>query len=334
VAGIIGAGQFAKRVLLPEIRRCGVPIRMIASATGISGVHAGRKFDAEKTTTDYREVLHDPAINVVFIATRHGEHAELVAEALSSGKHVFVEKPLAIDEEGLSRVCEAYEAHSHLQLMAGFNRRFAPHAVKVKELLAGRSKALSARILVNAGEIPQEHWANDPQSGGGRIVGEGCHFIDLLAFLVGSPICEVHSFAASDARGRPGSTATISLRFTDGSIGAVDYWCDGPRSFPKERVELFSDGRAVVIDNWRRLVAYEWPGAPKMRMRQDKGHACEIAMFLRRVAEGGEPLIPFDELLMVSRATLAAVQSVVARSPIALPSSQESTHPRPTARVS
>jgi len=319
VVGVIGAGQFTKLVLLPELRRCGVPIRFIASATGVSGVHAGRKFEVERTTADYRELLADPSIHIVFIATRHGDHARMVSEALSHGKHVFVEKPLAIDEDGLEQVRGAYLDRPDLQLLVGFNRRFAPHAVKVREELAGRTRPMTIRVLVNAGAIPADHWANDPASGGGRIIGEGCHFIDLVVFLTRAPVVEINAMAVAPQTQRSlEETATITLRLADGSIGTVDYWCNGPRSYPKERIEVFSDGRAVTIDNWRRLHAYDWPGMPKMRIRQNKGHVDEISTFLRRVAEGGPPLIPFEEIAMVTEATFAAVQSIRERRPISL----------------
>jgi predicted dehydrogenase/threonine dehydrogenase-like Zn-dependent dehydrogenase len=319
VVGMIGAGQFAKHVLLPAIRKSGAAIRFVASATGVSGVHAARKFDAEQTTTDYREVLDDSSINVVFIATRHGDHARLTAEAVKKGKHVFVEKPLAIDAEGVDQVRRAHEARPDLHIMVGFNRRFAPHALKVRQMLANRVQPVAARVTVNAGEIAEEHWARDPLQGGGRVVGEACHFVDLLMFLVGSPIRQVHAAAVEAGNRRtPSETMTIHLLFADGSIGAIDYWCNGPRSFPKERVEIFSEKRAVVIENWRRLQSYDWPGMPRMRMRQDKGYTQEISSFLRRVAEGGMPLVPFEDLELVSEATFAAVQSVRNRAPVPL----------------
>jgi len=306
VVGLIGSGHFARRVLLPALKACGADVRSIASAGGVSGLHAAKKFDAEQTTTDYREVLSDSKINVVFIATRHDDHSRIAAEALQAGKHVFVEKPLAIDEEGLARVREAHSLRSDLQLMVGFNRRFAPHAVKVREALSGRANPLSMRILVNAGVLPPEHWTHDPSIGGGRILGEACHFVDLAMFLAGSPIRTVEAASL----GAPDGSVSVQLTFTDGSIAAIDYWCNGPQSFPKERVEVFSDGRAVVIDNWRRLDSYDWAGMPTMRLRQNKGHDAEIGAFLQRVREGGAPLIPFAELDLVTRATLAVVQSL------------------------
>ncbi len=310
VVGVIGAGNFTKLVLLPAIQAAGGRLRTVGSAGGVSGLHAARKFEADEATTDYRGVLADPEINAVFITTRHSSHARMTAEALAAGKHVFVEKPLAIDEEGLELVRAAHAAHPDRQLMVGFNRRFAPHAEKVRAMLAGRSQPVAVSIMVNAGDIPPDSWIQDPAVGGGRIVGEGCHFIDLLMFLVGRPIASVQANMFG-----PGGVAvredkmTISLTFADGSIGTVHYWANGPKSFPKERVEVFSEGRVVVIDNWRRLTAYDWPGAPSMKMRIDKGHREEIARFLRGVAAGGPALIPFEELDMVTVASFAAVRA-------------------------
>jgi predicted dehydrogenase/threonine dehydrogenase-like Zn-dependent dehydrogenase len=308
--GLIGTGSFARMVLLPAIRVAGVPVHSVSSARGVSGVHAARRFDVAEVTTDYRELLASEAVNTVFIATRHDTHARLAAEALRAGKHVFVEKPLAIDEEGLELVRAALAEHPHLQLMVGFNRRFAPHARKVRELLGRRAQPLAASILVNAGDIPAEHWIQDPAVGGGRIVGEACHFLDLLRFLVGCPIDTVQAaMFGPQAGGVRDDKMSVTLTFEDGSIGSVHYWANGPKSFPKERVEVFCAGRVLVIENWRRLAAYDWPGAPRMRSRLDKGHNAEVASFLRAVAEGGPSPIPFTEIDEVTRASFAAVRA-------------------------
>jgi predicted dehydrogenase/threonine dehydrogenase-like Zn-dependent dehydrogenase len=310
VVGVIGAGNFTKLVLLPAIQAAGGRLKSVGSAGGVSGLHAARKFDAEEATTDYRGILDDREINAVFITTRHSAHAKMAAEALAAGKHVFVEKPLAIDEDGLDLVRKAHAAHPAQQLMVGFNRRFAPHAEKVRAMLAGRSQPTAISIMVNAGDIPADSWIQDPGVGGGRIIGEGCHFIDLLMYLVGRPIASVQAsmFGGGGVAVRE-DKMTLSFTFADGSIGTVHYWANGPKSFPKERVEVFSEGRVVMIDNWRRLVAYDWPGAPAMKMRIDKGHREEIARFLKSVAAGGPPLIPFEQLDMVTVASFAAVRA-------------------------
>lgn len=309
LVGVIGAGNFTKLVLLPAIQAAGAPLKAVASAGGVTGFHAARKFEAEEASSDHRALLADPAVSAVFITTRHSAHAGMVCDALEAGKHVFVEKPLAIDEEGLQRVRAAHAKRSDLQLMVGFNRRFAPHAVKARELLQGRSQPVAVGILVNAGFIPPDNWNHDPESGGGRIIGEGCHFVDLARFLVGAPIVRVQAVMVGEKAGVREDKMTISLTHADGSISTVQYWANGPKSFPKERVEVFSEGRVLQIDNWRRLNSWDWRGAPSMKMSQDKGHKAEVAAFVQSVSRGGAPLIPFDELDEVTRATFAAMKS-------------------------
>ena len=310
VVGVIGSGNFTKLVLLPALKAAGARLGSVASAGGVTALHAARKFEADEATSDYRTILESPEINTVFITTRHHTHARMAAEALQAGKHVFVEKPLAIDAEGLELVRAAHVARPDRHLMVGFNRRFAPHAVAARRLLAGRSQPVAISILVNAGEIPANTWFHDPQVGGGRMIGEGCHFIDLARFLVGHPIATVQ--AVQFGRGTvatPDDKMTVSLTFADGSIATLHYWANGPKSFPKERVEIFSEGRVLVIDNWRQMQAHAWPAASRMKIRQDKGHNAEVAAFLQVVASGGAPLIPFDELDEVTRASFAAVKS-------------------------
>ncbi|HVO27029.1 MAG TPA: bi-domain-containing oxidoreductase [Candidatus Margulisiibacteriota bacterium] len=327
--GVIGAGNFTKQVLLPAIKAAGATIAAVASAGGVTSLHAARKFAAEQATSDYQEILRAPGINAVFVATRHDTHARIVVEALQAGKHVFVEKPLAIDPQGLELVRAAYAAHSDRLLMVGFNRRFAPHAIKAQQLLAGRSQPIAVRIMVNAGAVPATHWVRDPLAGGGRIIGEACHFIDLALFLVGHAITGVQAMSTTHLADGDASTS-ISLTFSDGSIASIDYWTNGPRSYPKERVEIFSQGRVLTIDNWRALQAHEWPGVSRMGRRQDKGHGNEVAAFLRSITTGGAPLIPFAEIEMVTAASFAAVQSaaegVMIR--LAAPTTQQS-NPRP-----
>ena len=310
IVGVIGAGNFTKQVLLPAIKETGADVRSIASAGGVTAAHLSKKFGVPETTSDYRTILSSPDITTVFISTRHDTHAPMAAEALKAGKHVFVEKPLAIDEQGLECVRQAHTEHPDLQLMVGFNRRFAPHTLAAKCLLSGRSNPLAIIVTVNAGQLPSDHWLHDPNVGGGRIIGEGCHFIDLAMHLVGHPISSVQAVMfGPDAGSARDDKTTISLTFTDGSIATVHYLANGPKTFPKERIEIFSDGRVLVLDNWRKLVPYNWPVAKAMKIRQDKGHKAEVAAFLDRVRTGGAPLVPFGELDITTVATFAAVRS-------------------------
>jgi len=310
VVGMIGAGMYTKGVLLPALAATGARLKTIASAGGLSSRHAGKKFGAEQLSTDYKEMLADGEINTVFITTRHGSHPAMVIEALEAGKHVFVEKPLAVDEAGLARVIAARDAHPEQRLLVGFNRRFAPLAVKARALLAGRTEPIAVNITVNAGAIPADHWVHDPEAGGGRIIGEGCHFIDLATFLIGSSIRTVSAvaFGHGACAVREDKTTIISS-FSDGSIATIHYLANGSKSYPKETVTVFSEGRVLEIANWRKLIGHGFSGFSKQGGRLDKGHRAEVAEFLARIRDGGPPMIPFETLVTVTRASFAAVSA-------------------------
>jgi len=302
----IGAGNYSSAVLIPAFKAAGARLRIVASSGGITGLHAGRKFGFEQTTTDADAVLGDPETTAVVITTRHDSHAGFVLRALAAGKDVFVEKPLCLTlaelqeiEEQARRLAEAGSAH---RLMVGFNRRFAPHVRKVKELLAGTPGPKSLVMTVNAGAIPADHWTQDPAVGGGRLTGEACHFIDLLRFLVGSAITSHSVVTMASATG---DTATIQLGFADGSIGTVHYYANGSRRFPKERLEVFAAGRVLQLDNFRRLSAFGWPGFKGMRLwRQDKGQKACAAAFVAALRKGLPSPIPLEELVEVSRVAI------------------------------
>ncbi|MCC6587588.1 MAG: bi-domain-containing oxidoreductase [Bryobacterales bacterium] len=300
--GVIGAGGYACKVLLPAFLKASANLISIASRSGLSAATAGRRFHFKKATTDIHSMLSDPRIDTIVIATRHDSHAQLVCDALTAGKHVFVEKPLAISADQLEAVRNAYTSTTVPRLlMVGFNRRFAPHVQRIKQLLASSPAAKSFIYTVNAGVIPPDHWTQDSSIGGGRILGEACHFIDLLRFLAASPIASVQtSRLAAD-------TVTISLTFADGSIGSIHYFANGNKSFPKERLEVFASGRILLLDNFRSLRGHGWPGFKKMNLwRQDKGADAMAAAFMAAVREGKPSPIPFDELLEVTQATLQA----------------------------
>lgn len=315
--GFIGAGNYSTQVLIPAFKSAGVNLEVIASSGGVSGAHAGRKFGFRRTTTDTDSILSDPALNTVVIATRHDTHAHFVCKALKAGKHVFVEKPLAITEEQLGEVVQTYQAirseGKNPILMVEFNRRFAPQIVKMKALLSAVSEPKSLVMTVNAGMIPPDHWTQDPNVGGGRIIGEACHFIDLLRFLVGHPIVGMHAAAMERGPGVvvPNDVVTITLQFADGSLGTVHYFANGHKSFPKERLEVFTAGRILQLDNFRRLRGYGWPGFSRMNLwSQDKGNRAAVAAFVEAVRLGKPSPIPFDEIVEVTRATFSAVQAI------------------------
>ncbi len=319
VVAVIGAGSFAKNFMLPGVQKAGARIKSVASAGGASAFHAARKFSAEQAVSDLDAILTDPEINAVLISTRHSLHAAQVVRALDAGKHVFCEKPLAIDEEQLAEVRAAHGRNPHLQLMVGFNRRFAPHAIKLREMLRGRSQPIAIDMLINAGDVPAEHWAQDSEVGGGRVVGEGCHFIDLAMFLVGHPITTVSAVMFGPQAGRlREDKLSISMTFADGSIATVHYWANGPRVFPKETVTVFSENRVAIINNWRFLTSYDWRGMPRMRSRVDKGHFAEFEAFIQRVHCGGDQVIPFAEQDLVTVATFAAMRAARERTTIQL----------------
>jgi predicted dehydrogenase len=309
----IGAGNYSTAVLIPAFKEAGAQLRTVASSGGVSGVHAGRKFGFEQTTTDTDTVFADPQVNTVVITTRHDSHSRLTCQALNAGKHVFVEKPLALTLADLKELERVYRGVKDRIVMVGFNRRFASQVQRMKELLVGVRDPKTLVMTVNAGAIPAQHWTQDPAVGGGRIVGEACHFVDLVRFLIGSPVI---GFQAASMGKVPGlavaeDKATITLSFEDGSIATILYLANGHKSFPKERLEVFCAGRILQLDNFRKLRAFGWPGFTKMNLwRQDKGQKACAAAFVRAVELGGPSPIPFDELLEVSRVTIEVAEAL------------------------
>ncbi len=318
----LGAGNYAGRVLIPAFKAAGATLRTVVSSGGVSAVHYGRKHGFAQASTDAAAMLADPSVDTVVIATRHDAHASQVLAALQAGKHVFCEKPLCLtldelaDIEGALGVTSAGtkgpDAGAPL-LMLGFNRRFAPQVLKIKQLLAAVNEPKSLLMTVNAGAIPSDHWTQDKDVGGGRIVGEGCHFIDLLRHLAGSPIASYHAVALGrhPALEIAADKATITLQFADGSIGTIHYLANGDKGFPKERLEVFCAGRVLQLDNFRKLRGWGWSGFSKMNLwRQDKGQNACARAFVDAVKEGGPGPIPLNELIEVSRVSIEVQQAV------------------------
>ena len=304
----VGSGNYATAVLIPAFKDAGARLKVVASSGGVTGVHAGRKFGFESTTTDTDGVFTDPDVQAIVLSTRHDTHADMACKALRAGKHVFVEKPLALKHEELAQIEQAIAEGTRNgrapMVMVGFNRRFATQVQKVKSLLKGVTGPKSFIMTVNAGAIPAEHWTQDREVGGGRIVGEACHFIDLLRFLAGSAITG-HRVSVMDTKTR--DTVSIELSFADGSIGTVHYFANGCKAFPKERLEVFAAGRVLQLDNFRKLTGFAWPGFTKMNLwKQDKGQKACASAFVQAVASGGASPIPFEELLEVARVTIDA----------------------------
>lgn len=302
----VGSGNYATSVLIPAFKQTGARMKVVASSGGVSGVHAGRKYGFEETTTATETVFTDPEINTVVITTRHDSHADLVCQALTAGKHVFVEKPLCLTLEELAKIEATYarlqdQGNAPL-VMVGFNRRFSPHVQKIKSLLASVSGPKSFVMTVNAGSIPSDHWTQDKEVGGGRIIGEGCHFIDLLRYLADTPIVEQTRMTMASTSN---DTVSLQLGFADGSIGTVHYFANGCKAFPKERLEIFAAGRVLQLDNFRKLKSYAWPGFKSMNLwSQDKGQKACAEAFVKAINEGGLSPIPFTEIVEVSRMSI------------------------------
>jgi predicted dehydrogenase/threonine dehydrogenase-like Zn-dependent dehydrogenase len=306
----LGAGNYATSVLIPAFRQAGARLASVASGAGVTGLHAGRKFGFAETTTDANGLVTHAGTDAVVITTQHDSHARFVLQALQGGKHVFVEKPLCLTIDELKSIESAWQDASARErdraqvplLMVGFNRRFAPQIQTIKRLLGGATGPKSFVMTVNAGAIPAEHWTQDPEAGGGRIVGEACHFIDLLRFLAASPIA---AWRRTSMASPTGDTTTVTLEFKDGSIGTVHYFANGPKSFPKERLEVFASGRVLQLDNFRKLTGFGWPGFRNMNLwRQDKGQMACARAFVDAVAGRGPAPIPFEELVEVARVSI------------------------------
>ena len=311
--GFVGSGNYATQVLIPAFKDAGAVLKTVASSGGVSGVHAGKKYGFEYTTTDTDSVFGAEGLNTVVVSTRHDSHARYVLKAFEAGKHVFVEKPLCLTRDELDQIEQAWSPAAGVEsaapkplLMVGLNRRFSPLTQKAKELLDSIREPKSLVMTVNAGAIPKDHWTQDREVGGGRIIGEACHFIDLLRFLVGKPVTAVQVMGMGRAPGVEvlDEKATFTLSFEDGSFGTVHYLANGHKAFPKERLEVFAGGRVLQLDNFRALKGYGWPGFKGMKLwRQDKGQKACAKAFVDAVAQGAEAPIPFDELIEVTRVT-------------------------------
>ena len=310
VVGVLGAGNFTQRFLLPALALAGSQRRKtIVSSVGVSAARAANKFNFENSSTDAGQVLDDADINTVLIATRHAAHARQVVAGLQAGKHVFVEKPLCLMLEELEEIKQAASTARSL-LMVGFHRRFSPHIVKIKELLAGARAPRSMIYTINAGQVPATHWTQDPAIGGGRIIGEACHFIDLLRFIVDAPITSAHADFLGGPDDRLGDIAHLHLRFADGSIGTIHYLANGHPHWPKERLEIFSAGRILQLDNFLTLTGWGWPNFRRQKISHpEQAYAAELKSFLEAVCTGGPSPIAVEEILEVSRIAILLAQS-------------------------
>lgn len=303
--GVIGAGNYASRMLIPSFAKCGSKFHTIVALSGVGPVRVGRKFGFRQASTDVDSLIADSSCNAVVIATRHESHAPLVLQALTAGKHVFVEKPLCLTSEELDAIEAAYTGEQ--LLMVGFNRRFAPLLIDLQQQLHLLSGPKAFVYTCNAGSIPADHWTQAPSSGGGRLLGEACHFVDLLRYLADSPIEDFQLLSTADNKSCP-DTFSLQLRFADGSIGTVHYFANGSKAFSKERLEVFAAGKVLQLDNYRKLKAWGLSGFRTRRLlSQDKGQLACCAAFLKAIETGGAPPIPLIEIFEVQRWLLQAV---------------------------
>jgi len=307
--GMIGAGNYASRRLAPAFRKAGAALTAVCSAGGISSARLGRKFGFARLSPDAEAVLAATDVDLVVIATRHDSHARLAAQALAAGKAVFVEKPLAMTDDEIASVVDAANAAAQPFLMAGFNRRFSPFVAQIRKGLAGAAAPAAIAITVNAGDLPADHWTQDRAAGGGRIVGDGCHFIDLARHLAGAPITQVQAIALGrTAAGRnPEDKALITLAFANGCAASIQYLANGHRGYPKERIEVFCGGKVWRIDNFRRLEGFGTPGLRGSLLgAQDKGQDAMAKAVVEALRDGKPAPIPFDELVEVAQRTIEA----------------------------
>ena len=307
----VGAGNYAQQNLLPNIPQSDNDVTCVGilDNSGTTAKRVAEKFNFQFCTSEPKDIFENDAINTVFIATRHNSHAEYVKSALRAGKNVFVEKPLCLSKEELAEIEDLYNSSDNCcQLMVGFNRRFAPHAVELKKHLDNIPISMLYRI--NAGPIPQDSWIQDKEIGGGRIIGEACHFIDFLTWLCGALPKQIHAAAIPDPHGL-NDTVSINLQFANGSIGSINYYSNGSKELPKEYIEVYSSGLTGIIKDFKELQIYSI-GKPRRKKTfvQDKGQAGMVRAFIKSIKEGGAPIISADEIFTATRITFAVLDSL------------------------
>jgi predicted dehydrogenase len=285
----------------------------IVSNSGVSGTALARKYKIAQSSTNFDDVLSDPSINTVLITTRHNLHATMTIKALNAGKNVFVEKPLALSKDELQEIINAYNRGGGT-ITVGFNRRFSPFSVKMKSLLGNANVPLNIIATMNAGMIPSNVWVHDMEIGGGRIVGEACHFIDLISYLTGSTVQEVCMNAMGTNPQVNTDNASIFLKYENGSTGVINYFSNGSKAYSKERIEVYSQERTLVLDNWRHLEGFGCKGFSSMKSRMDKGHEAQFSLLVNQIESKGKGLISMESLVNTTLASFAALESLTTRS--------------------
>jgi predicted dehydrogenase len=307
VIGIIGAGNFTKMTLMPILKKINADVKYIASSTGLSGTFLAKKYQISKSTTDYHEILNDNDVDRVVITTKHNSHAKFTIDALKKGKNVFVEKPLALNSEQLSEIISLSNEGT---ITVGFNRRFSPHIQSIKKAIGNQPGAINIVATMNAGYIPANVWVHDLEVGGGRIIGEACHYLDLCVYLTNSKIISICMNALGKNPEKNTDNASILLKFENGSNAVVNYFSNGSKAYSKERLEVFSQERTFIMDNFRTTKSYSVKGFKDLSTKIDKGHKAQFEKFIQKIKTGGEPIIPFSDIVNVTQASFAALESL------------------------
>ncbi len=319
VVGVLGAGMYSQAVFLPMLAKAeNTRLHTIVSASGVSASEAARKYHFSHASSNESDVLDNQEINTVVVLTQHDLHARQVIQALQQGKHVYCEKPLALNQEDLTTIFEVLKTNSST-LTVGFNRRFSPLAQQMKAFITKTAQPMMMYYRVNAGPLPASHWLHDPRRGGGRLLGEGCHFIDFLTFLAGESPTAMDVQALPAFEGRPAENAVIHLHYPNGTIGTIAYMSNGDRSYPKEACEVFCGGKIAILDDFRRLTMVENGKKQVVRSRQNKGHRESWDAFVNGFLQGGAPSIPYEQLWSVSLAAILAQQTANSGDRIAIP---------------
>jgi predicted dehydrogenase len=307
--GIIGAGNFTSAMILPCLKKTKSKIKFISSSSGLSGTILAKKYGISHSTTDNNLILLDSDVDLVIITTRHNSHASLVIQALNAGKHVFVEKPLALNQNELDSIIDVYRK-SGKTLTVGFNRRFAPLAVQMKKLLGNSDTPMNIIATMNAGYIPSKVWVHDMEVGGGRIIGEACHFIDLISFLAGSNVKSICMNAMGTHPSENSDNVSILLKYENGTNAIINYFANGSKAYSKERVEVYHQERTLVMDNWRKLNTYGFKNFNSSSSSQDKGHQNQFELLIDSVVNGGDSIISFDQIINTTKASFGAIESL------------------------
>jgi predicted dehydrogenase/threonine dehydrogenase-like Zn-dependent dehydrogenase len=308
VFGIIGAGNFTSSTIIPGMKSAGANMKYIASAGGLTAKILAKKGNISIATSDYHEILNDKEVDTVMITTRHNLHGRMVIESLKAGKNVFVEKPLCLTEEELLDIITTHDSLLNTHILVGFNRRFAPLAQKMKQLLGEGPKNIVATM--NAGFIPSNSWVHDPEIGGGRIIGEACHYINLCTFLSGSKVIAVCMNSMGIQSQENTDNASILLKYENGTNAVINYFANGSKAYSKERIEAYNQEKTLILDNWRILRGYGTKGFSKMKTKLDKGHKNQFRLLVESIQKGGQPIIPFEEIVNTTRASFAAIKSL------------------------